>query len=229
MSCEPGNFWGIGLIGFRGQTGPKTFSLRLGTRGIVFLLVAVSCAGYLGLAADVSAQSRCLVADPTSTPLNVRKTPDGAILGTLPNGLPVTVLDITSYRGQAWAHIGRAADHSPIGWVLHDFLDCGQNLTGQFRLLSNQAFRYSGEETFTVTNSEQCETHCASDYSCVSFTFFRSSRQCRPMRSISNLIDNQDAESGIKLSRQGGTQPSPPSPPATGTPEACKKFPLLCN
>ena len=225
----------MGLIGFRGRTGPTTFSLRLGTRWIVFLLVAVSC---LGLAADVSAQSRCLVADPTGTPLNVRKTPNGAILGTLPNGLPVTVLDITSYRGQTWAHIGRTADHSPFGWVSHDFLDCGQNLTGQFRLLSSQAFRYSGEETFTVTNSEQCESHCASDYSCVAFTFFRSSRQCRPMRSISNLIDNQDAESGIKLSRQGGTQPSPPlppsgpsppSPPAADTPEACKKFPLLCN
>ena len=137
----------MGLIGLRGRTGPTTFSLRLGTRWIVFLLVAVSC---LGLAADVSAQSRCLVADPTGTPLNVRKTPNGAILGTLPNGLPVTVLDITSYRGQTWAHIGRIADHSPFGWVSHDFLDCGQNLTGQFRLLSSQAFRYSGEETFTV-------------------------------------------------------------------------------
>jgi Bacterial SH3 domain/PAN domain len=214
----------------------------LGTRWFVFLLVAVTCVGYLGLAADASAQSRCLVADPTGTPLNVRTSPDGAILGTLPNDLPVTVLDTTSYRGKAWAHIGRTANNSPIGWVFHDYLDCGRNSTGQFRLLSSQAFRYSGEETFTVSNSEQCESHCASDQSCVAFTFFHSSRQCRPMRSISNLIDNQDAESGIKLSRQEGTQPSshpsppspqpppsPPSPPATDTPEACKKFPLLCN
>jgi hypothetical protein len=212
----------------------------MGTRWFVFLFVA--CMGCLGLETDISAQPTCLVADPTGTPLNVRKTPDGTILGTLPNGLPVTVLDMTSYRGQAWAQIGRTAGHSPIGWVFHKFLDCGRNSTRQFRLLSSQAFRYSGEETFTVPNSEQCESHCASDTSCVAFTYFRSSRQCRPMRSIPNLIDNKDAESGIKLSRQGGTQPSSPSSPtlpapqpapsppsATDTPEACKKFPLLCN
>jgi PAN domain len=87
------------------------------------------------------------------------------------------------------AGVARAADQAPIGWVFQDFLDCGRNFTAQFRRLPGQAFKYSGEDTFTVSSSDQCESRCASDYSCVAFTFFSSSRQCRPMRSISNLLD----------------------------------------
>ena len=66
----------------------------------------------------------CRVADPTSTPLNVRTAPDGTIVGTLNNGLRVTVLDHSSRGGREWAYVGRSEDRVPIGWVFKNYLDC---------------------------------------------------------------------------------------------------------
>jgi hypothetical protein len=39
------------------------------------------------------AETLCRVVDPTTTPLNVRTTPNGRIVGTLENGAMVSVLD----------------------------------------------------------------------------------------------------------------------------------------
>lgn len=70
------------------------------------------------------AQERCLVADPTGTPLNVRTAPNGRITQTLTNGLLVMIFDRTSVRGKTWVYVGRYEDRVPIGWVYSDFLDC---------------------------------------------------------------------------------------------------------
>jgi tetratricopeptide (TPR) repeat protein len=75
---------------------------------------------------DASAQSRCRVMDPTGTPLNVRTTPNGYIVGTLNNGDQVTVLDRTSdRRGKAWVYVGNYENNKPIGWVFREFIACG--------------------------------------------------------------------------------------------------------
>jgi S1-C subfamily serine protease len=65
------------------------------------------------------------VSDPTSTPLNVRTSPNGRILGSLVNGLAVKIIDETTDRnGASWNYIAKADDDMPIGWVFGTYLDC---------------------------------------------------------------------------------------------------------
>jgi SH3 domain-containing protein len=86
----------------------------------------IAIALYVGGLTDASAQSRCRVMDPTGTPLNVRTTPNGHIVGTLNNGDQVTVLDRTSDRkGKAWVYVGNYENNKPIGWVFREFIACG--------------------------------------------------------------------------------------------------------
>jgi S1-C subfamily serine protease len=170
---------------------------------------------------EASAQDRCRVMDPTGTPLNVRTAPNGHVVGTLSNGTLVKILDRPSNgRGRTWVYVGRYEDRVPIGWVYRDYLDCTRNSAmEQFRRLPGQAFKWTGQDTFTVANSDECERRCTSDGSCVAFTFFRTSKQCRPMQSVSDLLDGQDAESGIRLSMQAPkTVPPSTVPPSSEAP-----------
>lgn len=88
--------------------------------------LAVAC---LALAATpAGAADRCMVTDPTGTPLNVRSAPGGrTILATLPNGV---TLDIGAYaddaKGKRWARIDGAKGHGEAagGWVLREFVSC---------------------------------------------------------------------------------------------------------
>jgi hypothetical protein len=64
----------------------------------------------------------CHVDDPTGTPLNVRSTPNGPILGALSNDTVVTVVDTTLTRGQKWARI--VPEIGKPGWVFRNYLDC---------------------------------------------------------------------------------------------------------
>src|SRR5262249_7040861 len=77
------------------------------------------------------AQDRCVVADPTGTPLNVRIAPGGNIVETLDNGDTVTIFDNTSVGGKTWASIGKYRDRPPIGWVYRDYLKCSSAGTSQ--------------------------------------------------------------------------------------------------
>ena len=69
------------------------------------------------------AQQICTVNDPTGTPLNVRSSPNGSILGALHNGVEVRVLDTTRAGGRQWAYIV-PVDGGKRGWVFGNFLDC---------------------------------------------------------------------------------------------------------
>jgi hypothetical protein len=73
---------------------------------------------------------RCTVNDPTGTPLNVRATPNGKIVGTLTNGTVLTVTDSFPSNGKTWAYVTTYDDHRPVGWVFRDFLDCNQAQEG---------------------------------------------------------------------------------------------------
>ena len=80
---------------------------------------------------EASAQDRCLVADPTGTPLNVRTAPDGHIVRTFSNGTLVVIFDRSSVEGRKWVYVGRSEDRIPIGWVYRDYLDCNVVATSQ--------------------------------------------------------------------------------------------------
>jgi Bacterial SH3 domain len=72
-----------------------------------------------------SAGNRCRVTDPTSTPLNVRTNPNGRIVGTVANGVLVTVLDRSvDKRGKQWIYVAEYSSGKPIGWVFKKFISC---------------------------------------------------------------------------------------------------------
>jgi S1-C subfamily serine protease len=165
-----------------------------------------------------SVAAACRVADPSGTPLNVRATPNGNIVGTLINGVLVSILDGASdKKGKSWAYVGEYESRTPIGWVYRDFIDCvaSDNNSNEFQRVPGQAFRYGGQESFTVFGYEDCERHCGSDPSCVALTFFRSRNLCRPMASIADLVNDADAISGIKIAR---SQAAPVSTPPKSAP-----------
>jgi S1-C subfamily serine protease len=157
---------------------------------------------------EASAQERCRLADPTGTPLNIRNAPNGSIIGTLTNGTMVAVLNRASDRqSRAWAYIG-TSERKAIGWVFRDYLDCRLNTaTAEFQIFPGKAFRYTGQDTFTIGNADDCQMSCALDASCVAFTYFRNSKQCRPMQAATALSDNRDADSGIRLLSRDDRRP----------------------
>jgi hypothetical protein len=81
-------------------------------------------AGSLALVATSARAEVCVVDDPTGTPLNVRASPNGAILGALFNGVRVNIGDVTRDRaGKRWAYV-MPLDDGKRGWVFRDFLAC---------------------------------------------------------------------------------------------------------
>ncbi len=82
------------------------------------LLVSVSLAS----AAD---GERCKVTDPTGTPLNVRASPNGRIIGTLANGTSVAILAYeNAANGKSWVKVETYDTKKPIGWVFREFVSC---------------------------------------------------------------------------------------------------------
>jgi uncharacterized protein YraI len=77
----------------------------------------------LGATAAAHADRRCVVVDPSGTPLNVRSEPDGAILGALHNGATVRLLGAAAdSEGRPWAYV--APRKGKAGWVFRRYIDC---------------------------------------------------------------------------------------------------------
>ena len=88
------------------------------------LLLATLSIG-MALGSNAMAQSRCRVMDPTGTPLNLRTAPNGQIVGALPNGLLVSVLDqAVDANGKPRVYIARHDNNLPLGWVFREFISC---------------------------------------------------------------------------------------------------------
>lgn len=90
-------------------------------------LMAFCGIALLAAAVPAAAQKtgRCMVSDPTGTPLNIRTSPQGRIVGTISNGSMVRVASMSrDGKGQAWAYIVRWEDGSSIGWVFREFISC---------------------------------------------------------------------------------------------------------
>jgi hypothetical protein len=76
-------------------------------------------------ASRASAEVQCRVMDPTGTPLNVRTSPNGKIIDSLPNRMPVSIIDQTvDQNHKSWVFLKRSTDDEPIGWVYRDFISC---------------------------------------------------------------------------------------------------------
>ena len=68
-------------------------------------------------------RNTCVVADPTGTPLNIRTSPNGKIVGKIANGERIRMSDQTTESGKEWAYISNAVSR-PLGWVFRKFLAC---------------------------------------------------------------------------------------------------------
>jgi hypothetical protein len=65
---------------------------------------------------------RCIITDPTGTPLNVRRY-DGKIIWVLYNGEIVRIRRVGADRnGKPWAHV--AYETNGAGWVYRKFISC---------------------------------------------------------------------------------------------------------
>ena len=89
---------------------------------------AISSAALLGsllfaISIDpAQASQRCMVTDPTGTPLNVRRF-DGKVIGALRNGEIVRVLQMgADPKGKPWAYV--AYETNGEGWVYREFISC---------------------------------------------------------------------------------------------------------
>jgi hypothetical protein len=69
------------------------------------------------------ARNACIIADPTGTPLNIRTSPNGKIVGKISNGERVRISDQTTEGGKEWAYISSGASR-PMGWVFRKFIVC---------------------------------------------------------------------------------------------------------
>jgi hypothetical protein len=88
---------------------------------------AVTAAAVLVMtAAAAQATERCLVTDPSGTPLNVRETPGGRVKATLDNGMVVEIGETgNDAKGRRWARISGGRVAGAIGgWVLYANISC---------------------------------------------------------------------------------------------------------
>ena len=88
------------------------------------LIAAMALCFSIGLAYAAD-DERCKVTDPTGTPLNVRESPNGKIIGTLPNGSTVAIVaEKNAANGKPWVKVVDHATRKPIGWVFREFVFC---------------------------------------------------------------------------------------------------------
>ncbi|MEM1366143.1 MAG: hypothetical protein AAGH82_10395 [Pseudomonadota bacterium] len=69
----------------------------------------------------------CKVADPTGTPLNVRDTPNGMLLGSVRNDQMVRVYGHQIQNGKVWALAYRDVRDNAVGFVFDAYLKCEED------------------------------------------------------------------------------------------------------
>ena len=73
------------------------------------------------------AEEVCKVTDPTGTPLNVRATPKGKIVGTVKNGTKVDIeQEAEDNTGTPWVKVSTSGKGKKkvLGWVVREFISC---------------------------------------------------------------------------------------------------------
>jgi hypothetical protein len=90
---------------------------------VVVAALIAACA--LGGPAAAQYGSRCIVSDPTGTPLNIRERPQGRIVGSLRNGTYVRLVNIAyDGLGRPWGYIAGWNTGRHLGWVFREFISC---------------------------------------------------------------------------------------------------------
>jgi hypothetical protein len=88
-------------------------------------IIAGAWLAALGASPAAAQQPVCTVSDPTGTPLNVRTAPNSVVIGTLPNGAPVRLVQVVSGPDRKrWAFVVRPDDGATIGWIFRDYVIC---------------------------------------------------------------------------------------------------------
>jgi hypothetical protein len=91
---------------------------------IRLMMAALALLLSINLAAAAEGE-RCKVTDPTGTPLNVRESPNGKVIGTLANGTLVSVVESkNAANGKPWVKVRHYTTMQPIGWVFREFVSC---------------------------------------------------------------------------------------------------------
>jgi hypothetical protein len=170
---------------------------------LLSLIVFAAC--FRGLAA-ASAQEQCRVADVVGAPSNVSLTPNGRIVGIVPSGALVRVIDRSILNGKNWVYIELVTTHIRLGWVLRDYLSCDHSPASAKQTargdqpIDGYAFEYHDESAHTVSGLEQCIASCQSGDNCSAYVYFKSKALCRLMtRTDAALLPNSDAVSGYIL------------------------------
>jgi Bacterial SH3 domain len=81
-----------------------------------------ACLGYLRPSREWRTLSRH---GSDRDPLNARTGPNGTVLGTLSNGVLVSIIEQTyDERGRPWVYVAGYQTGQPIGWVYREYIAC---------------------------------------------------------------------------------------------------------
>ena len=94
-----------------------------------YLVFPLGLLATAGVALACGGAPICTVADPTGTPLNIRLSPNGPVVGTAKNGTELTFLEHREVDGKLWALVERFEDGEleadfDGAWVFGAYLDC---------------------------------------------------------------------------------------------------------
>jgi hypothetical protein len=94
--------------------------------GVKRSMIALTALLLLGAGtAQGAVGDRCEVKDPTGRPLNVRASPRGVVVGAVPNGMKLVIVDEAVIDDtKTWARVNTQASLVPLGWVYRDYLAC---------------------------------------------------------------------------------------------------------
>jgi hypothetical protein len=97
-------------------------------RGVKRSMLILAALILLGAgSAEAAIGDHCEVKDPTGSPLNLRVSPRGAVVGTLPNGMKLVIVDEAVIdETKTWARVNTEVSLVPLGWVYRDYLACNR-------------------------------------------------------------------------------------------------------
>jgi len=82
--------------------------------------------------------------------------------------------------------------------ALPDHLATAPSAKAAFERLPNVAFRWSGQEAYSVGSVQECEIRCSTDGTCQGFTYFKQKNLCRLMDTLTERLADPTADSGVK-------------------------------
>ncbi|MGL4320047.1 MAG: SH3 domain-containing protein [Paracoccaceae bacterium] len=100
-----------------------------------FALATLPFLAISGAALACGGAPICTVADPTATPLNIRKSPNGSVVGTAANGTQLEFIEHQDVNGERWALVarfnaGELASDLGGAWVFGAYITCDGTTLG---------------------------------------------------------------------------------------------------